>query len=1090
MKNSLRKSGIDIIGDVPWGTHICQFHHTKEDLTDILVPYFKAGLENNEFCLWVTSQPLEVEDAIEAFRSAVPDLDVYQKKGQIEIISYKDWFLNEGSFCPEMVSNRCAERLTYATNSGYEGVRLCGNNSWLNKDNWDSFIKFKEQMDNVICNCQMIVLCTYPLDRHNIADIIYLSVNHQFALIKRDGKWERIESYKRKMVEETAVKATKDWENTFDAVPDLIAIIDTNYKVVRANRAMASKLGMTPEECIGLTCYSVVHETIKPPSFCPHRQMLKDGFEHTAEVCENCLGGYFIVSVSPLYDSEGKLIGSIHVARDINERKIIEEALRDSEEKYRNLIETANEGIFLMNAEFKITYANKITAEKLRYTQEEIIGKSVMDFIPEDSKPIAERSLEKRRRGINESYELKLMCKDGSSFWSVISAKSLFDMDGNFTGSLGMLTDITERVQAERALLESETHFRILAENSPDIITRFDRQYRHIYANPATVESYGISLAEIIGKTQGELGRDTKKVKAWEAHLESTYVTGKTETFEYYISRQGKKHYFNTKIVPELAEGKVISVLAISREITDIKEAEAKLKVTLENLEILVKERTAELETAYNSMKESEKGLAEAQKMAHIGNWDWNILTNELYYSDELYRIFRLSPQESNVPFYEVLNYIYPDDRDYVNNAVKEALNGKRYGEVDFRVVVADGTERVVHAQGEVILDENKSPVRIKGTVQDNTDLKKSEEKIRNLANIVESSIDAIGTLSLEGTITSWNKGAEQIYGYLAEEILGKPISSLAPSHLCVETKKLSEQIMQGGSVNNYETLRLRKDGKLVDVSITLSPVYDLHGKLNAISFISRDISKRIATEKDLANFEIAREKEIHHRIKNNLQVVSSLLDLQAYKFDGRNDIKDSEVIDAFRESENRVISMALIHEELYSGGGFDNINFSAYIEKLVNNLLSTYRFGDANISLKKDLEEDLFFDMDIAIPLGTIINEVISNSLKHAFSGRDKGVIQIKLQREENGEYLKSKNENKTRKTFYLTISDNGIGFPENLDINELDSLGLQLITSLVDQLDGELEIKGNNGTVFNIKFTATEKNNQTSAPVAQQPV
>jgi PAS domain S-box-containing protein len=271
-----------------------------------------------------------------------------------------------------------------------------------------------------------------------------------------------------------------------------------------------------------------------------------------------------------------------------------------------------------MNAEFKITYANKITAEKLRYTQEEIIGKSVMDFIPEDSKPIAERSLEKRRRGINESYELKLMCKDGSSFWSVISAKSLFDMDGNFTGSLGMLTDITERVQAERALLESETHFRILAENSPDIITRFDRQYRHIYANPATVESYGISLAEIIGKTQGELGRDTKKVKAWEAHLESTYVTGKTETFEYYISRQGKKHYFNTKIVPELAEGKVISVLAISREITDIKEAEAKLKVTLENLEILVKERTAELETAYNSMKESEKGLAEAQKIPYF----------------------------------------------------------------------------------------------------------------------------------------------------------------------------------------------------------------------------------------------------------------------------------------------------------------------------------------------------------------------------------------------------------------------------------------------------------------------------------------
>ena len=153
------------------------------------------------------------------------------------------------------------------------------------------------------------------------------------------------------MAEETAFKATKDWERTFDAVPDLIAIIDTNYRVVRANRAMASKFGMTPEECIGLTCYNIVHGTTKPPSFCPQRQMLKDGSEHTTEVCEDCLGGYFIVSVSPLYDSEGKLTGSIHVARDINERRQMEEALRQSEEKYRNIVETANEGIFMTNAE-------------------------------------------------------------------------------------------------------------------------------------------------------------------------------------------------------------------------------------------------------------------------------------------------------------------------------------------------------------------------------------------------------------------------------------------------------------------------------------------------------------------------------------------------------------------------------------------------------------------------------------------------------------------------------------------------------------------------------------------------------------------
>ncbi|MDQ1255118.1 MAG: hypothetical protein QG646_4397 [Euryarchaeota archaeon] len=322
MTSNLRKSGIDIIGDIPWGMHICQFYQTKEDLINILVPYFKTGLENNELCIWITSQPLESEEAIIALRDNIPNLDKYLEKGQIEIISHKDWFLKEGTFNQDRASNCCAERISHILPNGYEGVRLSGNNSWLEKENWDSFITFKEQMDIAISNCHMIALCTYFIEKHNIEEILYLGVNHKFAMIKSNGKWKLIESTKRKIAEETAIKATKEWENTFGTVPDLIAIIDSNYRVVRANRAMASRLGITPEECIGLTCYRFVHGTSKPPSFCPHRRMLIDGLEHTSEVCENRAGGYFIVSASPQYDSEGKLIESIHVARDFNERSM------------------------------------------------------------------------------------------------------------------------------------------------------------------------------------------------------------------------------------------------------------------------------------------------------------------------------------------------------------------------------------------------------------------------------------------------------------------------------------------------------------------------------------------------------------------------------------------------------------------------------------------------------------------------------------------------------------------------------------------------------------------------------------------------
>ena len=245
----------------------------------------------------------------------------------------------------------------------------------------------------------MIALCTYSLDKCNATEIIDVAINHQFTLVKKEGKWEQIESSRRKKAEEAAIQATKNWEHTFDAVPDLIAIIDTKYRIVRANRAMAAKLGVTPEECIGLTCYRVVHGTDEPPSFCPHRQLLKDGLEHTAEVCEDCLGGYFIVSVSPLYDSEGKLTGSIHVARDINERKQAEE--RQCARARKNtaiIVETANEGIWIVDAEARTTYVNKKMAEMLGYSREEMIGKSVRDFTDEEGRTISELNMKKGSR--------------------------------------------------------------------------------------------------------------------------------------------------------------------------------------------------------------------------------------------------------------------------------------------------------------------------------------------------------------------------------------------------------------------------------------------------------------------------------------------------------------------------------------------------------------------------------------------------------------------------------------------------------------------------------------------------------------------
>jgi two-component sensor histidine kinase len=230
-----------------------------------------------------------------------------------------------------------------------------------------------------------------------------------------------------------------------------------------------------------------------------------------------------------------------------------------------------------------------------------------------------------------------------------------------------------------------------------------------------------------------------------------------------------------------------------------------------------------------------------------------------------------------------------------------------------------------------------------------------------------------------------------------------------------------------------------------------------------------------------LANIENARKKEIHHRIKNNLQVISSLLALQADKFKSKMGMMSSEILDAFRESQDRVISIGFIHEELYKGEKIEDLDFSLYLEKLTQNLFNTYRLTNTSINLSMDIENDLFFDMDTAIPLGIIVNELISNSLKHAFPDRDKGKIQIKFCCEKKLECIncieESKNENCNSTSFTLTVSDDGVGVPENLKIEDIESLGLQLVIFLIDQLDGELELKRNNGTQYTMRFTEAKK-------------
>ena len=249
------------------------------------------------------------------------------------------------------------------------------------------------------------------------------------------------------------------------------------------------------------------------------------------------------------------------------------------------------------------------------------------------------------------------------------------------------------------------------------------------------------------------------------------------------------------------------------------------------------------------------------------------------------------------------------------------------------------------------------------------------------------------------------------------------------------------------------------------------------------------DITEHKKAEDALLKMEEIRKKEIHHRIKNNLQVISTLLYLESGNF------TDKDVIEAFRDSQHRVKSMALVHEKLYQSEDMVSVDLADYIKNLADYLFQSYSLDSGKVSLKLDIEK-VFLGMDTAVPLGIIVNELVSNSLKHAFAGKKEGEIYIELrkskeeclswQKEDPGnsgdresscpnneinDLKGTKGSKEERLT--LIVRDNGRGFPEELDFRDTTSLGLQLVTTLVDQIDGEIELDRSMGTGFKISFS-----------------
>ena len=302
----------------------------------------------------------------------------------------------------------------------------------------------------------------------------------------------------RKRAEEALRRSEQEKQAILDSMSEVVEYLDRDLRVVWANRATARELGRPLGELVGRRCHENWHGRGEPCPNCPAVQALRTGEPCEAEIAAPD-GRTWIVRDYPVRGADGEVVGVVDLSLDISERQRAERALRASEARYRTIVDTAQEGIWMVDAETRTTYVNQRMADLLGYTTEEITGRSFLEFMDDEARALAARNFERRKEGVPERYDFRFRRKDGSDLWSIVSVNPLFSEAGQFVGALAMVTDITERKRAEDALRESEEKFRNLSEEITDgvAVTVNDR---NLWVNRAFCELFGYTRDELIGQ--------------------------------------------------------------------------------------------------------------------------------------------------------------------------------------------------------------------------------------------------------------------------------------------------------------------------------------------------------------------------------------------------------------------------------------------------------------------------------------------------------------------------------------------------------------------------------------------------------------
>ncbi len=452
-RGAFRKSGLDVVGDVPWGTHFCQFYATADDLLETLAPYLAAGLEANEFCMWITSPPLGAEDAKAGLSRLVPELEARLASGQIEILDFEQWYTGAGGFDVDRAVRGWLCKLEAALQRGFEGMRLTGNTFWLEEDDWPHFARYEAEIDRILGSKRILALCTYSLEKCGTPEILDVIARHEFALIRRGGRWESIKSLAYHRTQQALSESEERFRLLLEGAPDYaIFMLDPDGRIVSWNDGAQRIGGWTAEEALG-NHFSILYPAERNPQRELELAVAQGAFKDEGErVRKDGSVFYADVQITPLYDDEGRLRSYAKVIRDITERKRAERELMASEARLRATIEGAVDAIVTIDESGAMLSLNSAALRLFGYELAETIGRNVKMLMPEPFHGEHDRYLsEYQRTGeakiIGSGRDVSGRRKDGSIFPLELTISEA--TNGGHRLFIGFMRDLTERHKAE-----------------------------------------------------------------------------------------------------------------------------------------------------------------------------------------------------------------------------------------------------------------------------------------------------------------------------------------------------------------------------------------------------------------------------------------------------------------------------------------------------------------------------------------------------------------------------------------------------------------------------------------------------------------